>query len=695
MMHQASPLLSQRYAGRGFSSAGNAQRTLYAGAVNESPRLPQRAVRAVVEPQQRGRHTRTNVSVRRMGQRTQDAGETAIGTRRPDTGLNHKTMRANIMIATLNINGGGTPQTREKWQHIDQLLRSRRVGILVVQETHLREETVNSLHKQFHQCLHIINSSVPEHPNVMGVTVVLNKNLVAWKEAKEYVLVPGRAILVSVPWYKDCVINVIAVYAPNRESDNASSWDLLRRKWLTNEFPKPDILLGDFNCVEANIDRLLLSQNAPTAARALEELKSELGLLDGWQQENPNRLDYSWSDRMGRRSRLDRIYVSEEVLACSREWLIKKAAFTTDHSLVSVNFSNPGAPYIGRGRWAMPLFLLKDHKVMTRIKELGLELMGNIEQYKDGRTEELNPQVFHRDFKREVQMFVCQYARTVVPKLDRLISRKEKMREDILNDASITHTYVAQTKAQVMKELPAAFPEVDQWSYPTDAQLGGREDWEDRAHLLVSLSPEVIDNFSKGYEEDPFFKQYYVDGIPNPRVALTPSHFRKGSNGLLYFIDARWKTRLCVPHCQVQFVLEWIHEAPHEAAHGGYVKTVERVHELLFWKGMNRDTERFCETCDVCQKMKINRSKKMGALCPSHIPSCPFETVSLDLITGLPSSGEEKHTAVLVIVDKLTKFGLFIPTHDTLTQEGFTRLFVERVVHVYGMLHRIIAGRDR
>ena len=81
----------------------------------------------------------------------------------------------------------------------------------------------------------------------------------------------------------------------------------------------------------------------------------------------------------------------------------------------------------------------------------------------------------------------------------------------------------------------------------------------------------------------------------------------------------------------------------------------------------------------------------MGALRPSHIPSRPFETVSLDLITGLPPLGEERYTAVLVIVDKLTKFGVFIPTHNTLTQEGFAKLFVERVVHVYRMPHRIIA----
>ena len=265
--------------------------------------------------------------------------------------------------------------------------------------------------------------------------------------------------------------------------------------------------------------------------------------------------------------------------------------------------------------------------------------------------------------------------------------------EDVIDRQSCA----VQTRTQEIKDsLPSAFPEVDNWSYPSDAKLTNQgAGWEERAHLLVALDAEVVEKFVQGYQEDPFFKQYYADEIPNPRIAITPSHFRKGSNGLLYFIDARWDTRLCVPKSQVQFVLEWIHESPHEAAHGGYIKTLERMRELFFWKGMNRSMERFCETCDVCQKTKVDRTKKMGALRPSHIPSRPFETISLDLITGLPPSGDERYTAILVIVDKLTKFALFIPTHDTLSQEGFAKVFVERVVHVYGMPHRIIADRDR
>ena len=98
---------------------------------------------------------------------------------------------------------------------------------------------------------------------------------------------------------------------------------------------------------------------------------------------------------------------------------------------------------------------------------------------------------------------------------------------------------------------------------------------------------------------------------------------------------------------------------------------------------MNKDAETYATTCDVCQKIKADHLAKMGALRPAHIPPRPFATVSMDMITGLPPSGEQGYTAILVIVDKLTKFAIIIPTHTTLSQEGFTKLFVERVVNMY------------
>jgi len=54
-------------------------------------------------------------------------------------------------------------------------------------------------------------------------------------------------------------------------------------------------------------------------------------------------------------------------------------------------------------------------------------------------------------------------------------------------------------------------------------------DWDECAHLLVSLNPdlnpEVIESFVQGYKDDSFFKQYYADEIPNPNSAIMPLHF--------------------------------------------------------------------------------------------------------------------------------------------------------------------------
>jgi hypothetical protein len=84
----------------------------------------------------------------------------------------------------------------------------------------------------------------------------------------------------------------------------------------------------------------------------------------------------------------------------------------------------------------------------------------------------------------------------------------------------------------------------------------------------------VKDEFVRGYEEDPYFRDRYTEEAASPEKVLTPSHFQKGKDGLLYFVDADWRNCLCVPCTKVQFALRWIHESPHESAHAGPFKFI-------------------------------------------------------------------------------------------------------------------------
>ncbi|KJA22877.1 hypothetical protein HYPSUDRAFT_138389, partial [Hypholoma sublateritium FD-334 SS-4] len=123
-----------------------------------------------------------------------------------------------------------------------------------------------------------------------------------------------------------------------------------------------------------------------------------------------------------------------------------------------------------------------------------------------------------------------------------------------------------------MAEEGLPFPEGDHWTYPVGFEGKTEtpvEDWNRKTHLLVSMRDDVVARFQKGYSEDPFFKSKYIDEIPNPNTVVTPSHFWKDPNGLLYFMDADWNSRLCVPKTEVNYVLNWIHDSPFESAHAG------------------------------------------------------------------------------------------------------------------------------
>lgn len=273
-------------------------------------------------------------------------------------------------------------------------------------------------------------------------------------------------------------------------------------------------------------------------------------------------------------------------------------------------------------------------------------------------------------------------------------TRRQRAQEEAKDEPS--QSISSNEEASVIDDQP--FPNNDHWTYPTGVKSSPEnveEDWNSRSHLLISMNPQLVARFVEGYKEDVFLKTRYVDEVPSPDTVITPSRFSKGPDGLLYFIDADWKARLCVPRSHVNFVLKWMHDSPFESAHAGYKRFITRLQEIFFWSTMLKDAAKYCSTCDVCQKIKVDHKKQVGPLRPAHIPHRPFATVSLDLITGLPPSGEQEYTAVLVVVDKLTKFAIIIPTHDTLSQDGFAKLFVERVVHVFGLPERIIADRDK
>ena len=63
----------------------------------------------------------------------------------------------------------------------------------------------------------------------------------------------------------------------------------------------------------------------------------------------------------------------------------------------------------------------------------------------------------------------------------------------------------------------------------------------------------------------------------------------------------------------------------------------------------------------------------------------------MDFIEQLPQSGS--FTAILVVVDRLTKQGIFIPTDDTITSATLATLFVQHVFSKHGVPSHVTSDR--
>ena len=145
---------------------------------------------------------------------------------------NHKKprMRANINIATLNMNGLSAPTNNmsyiEKWAMINQTLNKYKIAILAIQETHLDEETTERIRTNYGKKMTILMSSDPVNPRTTaGVAFVINKSLIAPSKILTHELIPGRALAIELEWLETERTRLINVYAPNNKAAHRPFWN--------------------------------------------------------------------------------------------------------------------------------------------------------------------------------------------------------------------------------------------------------------------------------------------------------------------------------------------------------------------------------------------------------------------------------------------------------------------------------------
>ncbi|KAJ9518377.1 hypothetical protein QJQ45_010295 [Haematococcus lacustris] len=140
-----------------------------------------------------------------------------------------------------------------------------------------------------------------------------------------------------------------------------------------------------------------------------------------------------------------------------------------------------------------------------------------------------------------------------------------------------------------------------------------------------------------------------------------------------------------------EYILHEMHDAAY-AGHVGITKTLERLSRVFYWDTMRADVRHYVTTCDACQRDKSSTLKPGGLLNPLSIPDYRWESVSMDLITKLPSASHGLD-AICVFVDRLSKMVHFVPCKESMNAKGFARLFVDNVFKLHGLPKDMVSDR--
>ena len=81
---------------------------------------------------------------------------------------------------------------------------------------------------------------------------------------------------------------------------------------------------------------------------------------------------------------------------------------------------------------------------------------------------------------------------------------------------------------------------------------------------------------------------------------------------------------------------------------------------------MKKEVEDYVKTCKTCQTSKATNQRKAGLLKPLPVPVAAWEHISMDFVIKLPKTARG-FTAIMVVVDRLSKQAHLVPTRDEAT----------------------------
>ena len=169
------------------------------------------------------------------------------------------------------------------------------------------------------------------------------------------------------------------------------------------------------------------------------------------------------------------------------------------------------------------------------------------------------------------------------------------------------------------------------------------------------------------------------------------SPWKIGQDGLLRFSNGVWVPNDAAIRTEVMRVN---HDDP-QGGHFGEKRTLDAMRRKYYWHGMAGDIKEYVKTCDVCQRTRVHRHREYGEMEQVSRPTRPFETVTMDFITGLPPStwNGKVYDTILVIVDVFTKWSIYVPCRKDIDAPELAELLLVHLNAFVGMPRNLVSDR--
>jgi hypothetical protein len=198
--------------------------------------------------------------------------------------------------------------------------------------------------------------------------------------------------------------------------------------------------------------------------------------------------------------------------------------------------------------------------------------------------------------------------------------------------------------------------------------------------VLNSCGHETSD-WSLLYNSDPDFSHTYKTLLEGNRVPNFHFH-----DALLCHLG-----HLCVPSSEHA---KMIWEAHYSQVVGNFrvEKIVAVLQKYFYWPNLRQDVRKYIRSRTACAIAKLTIKKQdLYTLLPT--PSRPWESISMDYMSGLPCT-KHGNDCVFMVIDRFSKMATMAACKKNITVESAAKLLFERVWEYFGIPKSVISDRD-